>query len=271
MTPVVVGAVMITSDEGFTPGATLARLALLLVALAAGDARRGRLALVEAQAEETARQREAAAVHRFDEERLRLAHELHDTVAHALVGINTRAAAAVHVQRGQPNESFDALDEIRRGSADALGELRSTLKLLRPAAGEAPLRPAQSLADLQELVDGVEGAGVHIDLELGPTPQALPAATAHAAYRIVQESLTNVLRHSDAERVLVRVAVVADQLTVEVLDDGQPAPQRAANRGQGLLGMTERAAALGGHCEAGIAPGGGWRVRASLPARVGKP
>jgi signal transduction histidine kinase len=233
--------------------------------LAAGDARRGRRALTQAVAEETERERETAAVHRFDEERLRLAHELHDTVAHALVGINTRAAAAVHLQRRQPNESFDALEEIMRSSADALAELRSTLKILRPATDEAPLRPAQSLADLEELVDGVRGAGLDVELQRDAIPQNLPAATAHGAYRIVQESLTNVLRHSSARRAVVRVAVVEDCLTVEVLDDGPAAPDHSTATGNGLQGMTERAAALGGRCEAGRAAGG-WRVRASLPA-----
>ena len=97
MAPVVTAAVVITGKAGFEAGAALARLALLLTALAAGDAQRGRLALVQARAEETEREREAAAVHRFDEERLRLAHELHDTIAHTLVGINTQAAAAVHL------------------------------------------------------------------------------------------------------------------------------------------------------------------------------
>lgn len=239
--------------------------------MAAGDALRGRLALVQARAEETARQHEAAAVHRFDEERLRLARELHDTIAHALVGINTRAAAAVHVQRRRPDDSFDALEEIRRGSADALAELRSSLKILRPASDEAPLRPAQSLADLQELIDGVGGAGVDIDLQLDAIPQDVPTATAHGAYRIVQESLTNVLRHSGAKRAVVRVALVGDQLTVEVLDDGEAALRQSTSPGQGLLGMTERTAALGGRCEAGVAPDGGWRVWASLPARIANP
>ncbi len=267
MAPVVVAAVVITSTDGFTVGATLARLALLLAALVAGDARRGRLALVEAREQESERQREAAAVHRFDEERLRLAHELHDTIAHALVAINVQAAAAAHLQRKQPNESFDALEDVVRSSADALAELRSTLKILRPVTGEAPLRPAQSLGDLPELIDGVRSAGLDAELEVGPIPAGLPEATAHGAYRIVQESLTNVLRHSSAKRALVRVALVSGQLTVEVLDDGQPPERTPTTPGHGLQGMTERAAALGGHCEAGVAPDGGWRVRASLPAR----
>jgi signal transduction histidine kinase len=271
MAPVVTAAVVITSKAGLEAGATLARLALLLAALAAGDALRGRLALVQARAAETERQREAAAVHRFDEERLRLAHELHDTIAHSLVGINTQAAAAVHVQRTQPNQSLDALKEIVRSSADALAELRSMLKIVRPAPGEAPLRPAQSLADLQELVDGVGGTGVDVDLQLDATGEEIPAATAHGAYRIVQESLTNVLRHSNAKRAIVRVVLVDDILTVEVLDDGDAAPRDSGAPGQGLQGMSERAAALGGQLEAGLAPDGGWRVRARLPARMASP
>jgi signal transduction histidine kinase len=268
MAPIVTAAVVITSKSALEAGATLARLALLLAALAAGDALRGRLALVQARAEERDRQREAAAIHRFDEERLRLAHEIHDTVAHTLVAINTQAAAAVHLQRKQPNENLDALKNIVRSSADALAELRSTLKIVRPAAGEAPLRPAQSLADLHELVNGVRGAGVDIDLQLDAVGQDIPAATAHGAYRIVQESLTNILRHSNAKRAIVRVALVEHDLTVEVLDDGHAVPRDSRAPGQGLQGMAERAAALGGHCEAGVARDGGWRVRARLPARM---
>jgi signal transduction histidine kinase len=270
MAPFVAAAVVITGGANFEPGPTLARLAVLLAALTAGDALRGRRALTQAAAEETEREREAAAVHRFDEERLRLAHELHDTVAHALVGINTRAAAAVHLQRRQPNESFDALEEIMRSSADALAELRSTLKILRPRTSEAPLRPLQSLDDLDELVDGVRGAGLDVQLQLDAIPGHVPAATAHGAYRIVQESLTNVLRHSSARRTVVRVAAGEDCLTVEVLDDGTSVSEHRAAAGQGLQGMTERAAALGGHCEAGRTAGG-WRVRASLPVRAGRP
>jgi signal transduction histidine kinase len=268
MAPVVATAVVLTSKAGFEPGEALARLALLLVALTAGDARRGRLALVKARAEEADRQREAAAVHRFDEERLRLAHELHDTIAHSLVAINTQAAATVHLQRKQPNESLGALEEIVRSSADALAELRSTLKIVRPAADDVPLQPAQSLADLPELVAGVRGAGVDIDLRLDPNPPDLPAATAHGAYRIVQESLTNVLRHSGAKRASVRVAIVDDQLVVEVLDDGHASRRESTTPGHGLKGMAERAAALGGQCQADVSPDGGWRVRASLPTRI---
>jgi signal transduction histidine kinase len=269
MAPAVTLAILLTDNHGIdNAGGPLARLALLLAALAAGDARRGRLALIEARAQETEREREAAAVHRFDEERLRLAHELHDTIAHALVGINSQAVAAVHLRRKHRAETFDALEDIVRSSADALAELRSTLKIILPAGGEAPLRPWQSLADLPELVDGVQGSGVIIDLQLDAAGDGLPAAIAHGAYRIVQESLTNVLRHSTAKHATVRVALLDDQLVVEVLDDGHAAPGEPHAPGHGVQGMSQRAAALGGHFEAGFATGGGWRVRASLPARI---
>ena len=270
MAPIVTAAVAITSDDALTVGPPLARLALLLCALAAGDARRGRLALVQTRAEETERQREAAAIHRFDEERLRLAHELHDTIAHTLVGINTQAAAAAHLQRKHPNESLDALQHIVRSSRDALAELRSTLKIIRPGADEAPLRPAQNLADLHELVDGVRSAGVDVNLQIDSLSQDIPAATAHAAYRIVQESLTNVLRHSIATHATVRVALFGDHLIVDVLDDGRADRHDSRDTGHGVQGMIERAATLGGHCEAGVAPNGGWRVRATLPTRMAR-
>jgi signal transduction histidine kinase len=265
MAPVVAAAVAITGDSGFEAGATVARLAVVLAALAAGDAMGGRRALTRQMAEEAERERRSAEVHRFDEERLRLAHELHDTVAHALVGINVRAAAAVHRDRAQPQDSREALEEITRSSAEALADLRSTLKIVRAATDDAPMRPQQTLGDLEELIDGVRKTGVDVDLYLHVIPEDVPAATAHGAYRIVQESLTNVLRHSGARHALVRVALSEDQLTLEVLDDGEARAGAYKTRGQGLRGMAERASALGGCCEAGFAPGGGWRVRARLP------
>jgi signal transduction histidine kinase len=265
LAPLVVIAVVISSRHGFQFDVMVASLALVLVALAAGDARRGRLALVRAAAEEAEREREAAAQHQFDERRLRLAHELHDTVAHALVAINVRAAAAAHLQRNAPGENLTALEEIKRTSADALADLRSTLRTLRSAADEAPLRPAQSLADLPDLVDGLAGAGVAVELKIAAMPETLPAAIGHAGYRIIQEALTNVLRHSSARHAVVSVCLAGDTLTIEVTNDGQAKARHPATAGHGLQGMAERAAALGGRCEAGVAPDGGWRVWASLP------
>ncbi|MDQ2815761.1 MAG: histidine kinase, partial [Actinomycetota bacterium] len=219
-----------------------------------------------ASAEEAEREREAAAQHQFDERRLRLAHELHDTVAHALVAINVRAAAAAHLQRNVPGESFTALEEIKRTSADALADLRSTLRTLRSDSDKAPFRPARTLADLPDLVDGLAGSGVAVELTIETIPLNVPAAVGHAGYRIIQEALTNVLRHSGAHLAVVSVCLTAGMLTVEVINDGQAGPRPPGLPGHGLQGIAERAAALGGRCEASATADGGWRVWAALPA-----
>jgi signal transduction histidine kinase len=269
MAPIVVAGIFVTVGSALEPGSIVAYVALVLGAVTAGDALRGRRALREAAAEEVEREREAATQHRLDEQRLRLAHELHDALAHTLVGINVRAAAAARSLGSARGEGLVALEEITRASADALTELRSTLKMLRPAAGEAPLRPAQSLADLGALADGVRGTGLAVDLEIDATPDELPSSIGHAAYRIVQEALTNVLRHSTAARVVVGISQTDDELTVEIADDGRPLPRQRAGSGHGLQGMAERAVALGGSCEAGAVSEGGWRVCASLPLKAG--
>lgn len=270
MAPVVAAGVLITShrlgSDSVTEG--VAYLALVLGALAAGDAVRARQELVRVLAQEEERERAALAQHRFDEHRLRYAHELHDVVGHALVAINVRASAEAHLaRREQPASPITALDEIASASAEALDELRAALKGLRSDESEnMPLRPpGAGLADLGDLIVGVKGAGLTVDLDMTAAPEAVPPAVGHAGYRIVQEGLTNVLRHSTAERARVRIGREEDALLVEVLDDGQPRPAAGTGGGHGLLGMRERAAALGGTCEARRMPAGGWRVRARIP------
>jgi signal transduction histidine kinase len=296
MALLVTAAVLLTGDHH--PGTDVfAYTALVLGALTAGDALRARQALQRVLAEEAVRAGEAAAQHRFDQERLALAHELHDVVGHALVAINVRAAAAARRARkdgaprdGAPRDSAPrdsaprdsarqanagdgtvALDEIASVSAGALAELRTTLKALRAAQdGPVPLHPAQDLADLPGLITGVEEAGLSVRLDVAGTPAGLPAPVGHAGYRIIQESLTNVLRHSTARQARVRVKAGDRSLEIEVLDDGQPhepaAPAAALQAGgHGLAGMRERAAALGGSCEAGPVNETGWRVRAEIP------
>ena len=272
MAPVVAAGVLVTSHRlgSDSVSETVAYLALVLGALAAGDAVRARQELVRVLAQEEERERAALVQHRFDEQRLRYAHELHDIVGHAMVAINVRASAAAHLaRREQPVSPVAALDEIASTSAEALGELRAALKGLRSGESEnAPLRPpGAGLADLGDLIAGVKGAGLTVDLDVTAAPEAIPPGIGHAGYRIVQEGLTNVLRHSTAEHARVRIGREKGALLVEVLDDGQT---RAATRtggagGHGLLGMRERAAALGGTCEAGRMPGGGWRIRARIP------
>jgi signal transduction histidine kinase len=268
MAPVVTAGWLITSTRGDVAVRLVAYVALVLGALVAGDAVRARQELVRVLAQEEERERVAAVQHRFDEQRLRYAHELHDVVGHALVAINVRASAAAHlVRREQPVSPVTALDEIASTSAEALGELRAALKGLRNDDGEdAPLRPAAAgLVDLGDLIAGVKGAGLTVDLELTAAPEVIPPAIGHAGYRIVQEGLTNVLRHSTAEHACVRIGREEGALLVEVLDDGQPSTAARTGGGHGLLGMRERAAALGGTCEAGRVPGGGWRIRARIP------
>ena len=299
MAPVVAGGVLITSRhlDSDSAAKTVAYLALVLGALAAGDAVRARQDLVRVLAQDEERERAALARHRFDEQRLRYAHELHDIVGHALVAINVRAAAAARRARkdsapkdsapkdsaGKDSAGKDsareanaadgtvALDEIAAVSAGALTELRTTLKALRAAQdGPAPLHPAQDLADLPGLIAGVEEAGLSVRLDVAGIPSGLPAPVGHAGYRIIQESLTNVLRHSTARQARVRVTAGDRSVEIEVLDDGRPHGQAASVAalqagGHGLAGMRERAAALGGSCEAGPVNGTGWRVRAEIP------
>jgi signal transduction histidine kinase len=269
MAPVVAAAVFITSNDGFSAVTAIANFALVLIALAAGEALRARRALLANLADEAEREREAAAQHRFDQERLRLAHELHDVVGHALVAINVRASAAAHHDRKTGTSAGDdvtPLDEIAATSAAALTELRTTLKSLRATPDDEGLAPAtQNVDDLAGLAAGLQRAGLDVELDIGGLPPTLPDRVAHAGYRIVQEGLTNVLRHSNATHATVRVGVENGTLSLQVVDRGPAKPSAESPTGHGLQGMKERAAVLGGSCESGTFDGGGWRVSAVLP------
>ena len=251
------------------PSEIIAYTSLVVAALIAGEALRARQALQRALVEEAATVSEAAAQHRFDTERLSLAHELHDAIGHTLVGINVRAAAAA--RRGRKtggDDALTALEEIASASSGALAELRATLKALRVAQDRpGPLHPVQELADLSGLIAGVEEAGLSVDLEMAIAPKSLPAPVGHAVYRIVQEGLTNVLRHSTARQAQVRVTAGDGAVLIEVLDEGKPHPPAGPAAGHGLRGMRERASALGGSCEAGPVNGTGWQVHAEIPVR----
>jgi signal transduction histidine kinase len=267
MAPVVVAGVLITSPNAGLVADHVAYVALVLGALVAGDALRARRELLRVVAEEAERERDALLQHRFDQQRLRLAHELHDIVGHSLVAINVRAAAAAHRARHNPGVTeTEVFDEIAAVSAEALAEVRGALKQLRSdETAAAPLSPAAELADVRELVAGVRGAGLDVDLQMSTTSDAIPSAAAHAAYRIVQEGLTNVLRHSTAGQARVRIEQLDGSLVIEVVDSGRRRVATPNGGGHGIQGMRERAAALGGTCEAGAVDGGGWRVRAELP------
>ena len=236
----------------------LRNLAYCWLALAAGDAVRSRREAVARAALAS----EEQALRRLGEERLRIARDVHDVVAHAMVEINVQAGVAAHLIDRRPEEARSALRHIKTASGKALGDLRATLGVLR--AGAAPVAPTEP-DDFEGLADGLRAAGVAVTMEVDPLPAGALRAT---AYRIVQEALTNVLRHARASSVTVRVRAEGDAVELEVRDDGTGAGGSGGS-GHGLRGMRERAAALGGTAESGPAPGGGWIVRARLPAGVG--
>jgi signal transduction histidine kinase len=252
-------------------------------------ARRAYVAELRDRAERAERTREEEARRRVGEERLRIARELHDVVSHTIGVISVQAGVAAHLLHRKPDKAAESLAAIRQASDEALGELHAMLGVLREHgdgdAGGAPLAPAPGLAELDTLVAQAAGAGLEVRVSVEGEPRRLPAAVDLAAYRVVQESLTNVVRHARATRAEITVTHAGGRVDIEVTDDGRGAavengvesasgrqptdsdrPDRRSGRsGQGIPGMRERARALGGTLEAGPRPGGGFRVRASLP------
>jgi signal transduction histidine kinase len=247
----------------------LADAALLAAVLLLGEAVRHRRAWageVQARLARAEADREQDALRRVQEERLRIARELHDVMAHTIAGIGVQAGVAADVLRHAPDEAEAALRAIRAQSREAMAEVRAAVGVLRAGDGGAPRAPAPRLDDLGELARTTRATGVSVDVRVAGDARTLPHAVDLTAYRIVQESLTNVVRHAGASAARVVVRYDADAVALEVGDDGRGAPDGAAVAGHGIAGMRERAAALGGTLEAGAAPDGGFRVRARLPA-----
>ncbi|MEV8015829.1 sensor histidine kinase [Streptomyces sp. NPDC086554] len=212
-------------------------------------------------------ERAQAAKRRADEERLRMARELHDVLAHSISVINVQAGVGLALLDSDPEQARTALTTIKAASKEALGEVRQVLDTLR-APGDAPRAPAPGLDRLPELVQQAASTGLTVDVDSQGSAVKLPPGADLAAFRIVQEALTNVVRHSGSRhaRVLVRYEKAA--LTLRVDDDGPATGADAGGSGNGLAGMRERAAALGGTIEAGPRPDGGFRVTAVLPTRT---
>jgi signal transduction histidine kinase len=204
------------------------------------------------------------------EERLRIARELHDVVAHHMSLINLQAGAALHRTRDRPHPSDEALTVIKDASKQALVELRSILGVLRHVDEDAPRSPTPGLEQLAGLVARAESAGVRVHLDTNGSIDDLPRNVDLAAYRIVQEALTNVARHSNHPDAAVRIRRHDDTLTIEVLDDGTAPPAREPlpAGGNGIAGMRERAASVGGRLDAGPRPARGFAVHADLPIRT---
>ncbi|GAA4597513.1 sensor histidine kinase [Streptomyces violaceoruber] len=227
--------------------------------------------LARARREQWARERAEraqAARRRADEERLRIARELHDVLAHSISVINVQAGVGLALLDTDPEQARTALTTIKDQSKEALGEVRQVLDTLR-TPGDAPRAPAPGLDRLPELVEQAAGAGLTVEVE-GKPPRLSPG-TDRAAYRIVQEALTNVVRHSGSRHARVRLGRDGGTLLLRVDDDGPATGAEAGGSGNGLAGMRERAAALGGTIEAGPRPDGGFRVLAALPIDVKHP
>jgi signal transduction histidine kinase len=238
---------------------------------------------------------------------MRMARDLHDLVAHNISVINVQANTALHLMDRQPDRARTALTTINEVSRQALVELRAVLGVLRDVDGTAPLAPTPGLARLGDLVDNATAAGLAVRVDTDGEPAPLPADIDLAAYRIIQEALTNTARHSGSTAARVRLSYAGSALQVEVNDDGRPAGRpggtdgetarsragevtgrglagggqsghrlgngsvstRSQGSGNGIAGMTERASALGGTLQAGPRPEGGFRVRARLPLPAG--
>lgn len=237
-------------------------LAWSLLVLAVGElvrVRRERI-IASRQARAEASRRQA------NEERLQIARELHDVVAHHISLINVQAGVALHIVDRKPEQAQTALEAIKDASKDALVELRSLVGILRDVDDEAPRRPSGTLASLDDLVERSGHAGLEVRKTVRGDVRPLPSSVELAALRIVQEAITNVVRHAGASAADIELAYGTDSLSVTVIDNGAGFSWGAAE-GTGIIGMRERAETLGGSLDVGQGPVGGTRVLASLPLR----
>jgi signal transduction histidine kinase len=225
--------------------------------------RRQNLLLEALAREQAARERAAVA-----DERARLARELHDVVAHSVSTMVVQAEAGGSLLERDPAGAREAFDSITNSGRQALGELRRMLGLLRSADGESTLVPQPGLSQLDALVEEMRGIGLPVELTVEGKPRPLSAGVDLSAYRIVQEALTNTLRHARPARARVTVRYGADDVELEVLDDGRGSVN-GSHRGHGITGMQERVRLYGGTLETGRSADGGFSVRARLP--VGPP
>ncbi|MFF8675914.1 sensor histidine kinase [Streptomyces sp. NPDC015242] len=274
---VLTGTAMAVGSLPWYAQENLAIFAWTGIGATAGDAVRSRRAFVQAireRAERAERTREEEARRRVAEERLRIARDLHDVVAHHIALVNVQAGVAAHVMDKRPDQAKEALAHVREASRSALNELRATVGLLRQSGDpEAPTEPAPGLDRLDELTGTFRSAGLHVEVARADQGTALPAAVGLAAYRIIQEALTNVQKHAGPQaKAEVSVVRVGPNIEITVLDDGTGEGETpAGGGGHGLLGMRERVTALRGTLTTGPRYGGGFRVHAILPVKSRTP
>ncbi len=222
------------------------------------------LAFHKARKHEAERARRQEEIARAGQERLRIARELHDVLAHNVSLINVQAGTALHLLDKQPERARPALEAIKDASSETLREVRSVLGILRGPGEEAPRSPTAGTAGVEELISRTAAAGIAVASEVRGEPRPLPASVDLAVYRILQEALTNVARHAQPAVATVRLTFADDELTLEVEDDGAGNGEVPA-AGNGIAGMRERVAALGGDFSAGPRGDSGFRVAARLP------
>jgi signal transduction histidine kinase len=254
------GLLVVASLNFFTTTVedTTFTMAVGIGAWALGEAARNRRVAIAKEAQRA-----------LGEEQARIARELHDVIAHSVSMIVVQAAAADDVFDERPDQAREALRSIERAGRDAMRELRHLLSAVRPGVEVDSTAPQPGLARVDELAESLRAGGLDVAVAREGDPVELPVGVDLSAYRIVQEALTNTLRHAQATRAEVRLSYAPDALELEVTDDGRAAPANGAG-GHGLVGMRERAALLGGTLEAGPRPRGGYRVHARLPLEAGE-
>ncbi|MEV4005391.1 sensor histidine kinase [Actinomadura sp. NPDC049753] len=273
----VLAAVWLYTAHDIEPRAAIGwvffRIGASVMSAALGESVRSRRVIAaeaEKRAELAERTREEEARARVDAERLRIAREVHDTVAHAVAIINVQSGVTAHVLDKRPEQAREALRTIEQTSSRALREMRAVLGVLRDEGdGRAP---HPGLEQIGELTAKAREAGLDVTLEASPPVTPLPSAVGGAAYRILQESVTNVIRHVGPTRVTVALTSGTDALEIRVTDEGRRTGNGARGGatapdgpGHGILGMRERCRLLGGELDAGPTPGGGFEVTARLP------
>lgn len=251
--------------------------AWLLLGPALGLAARLRLAYAEAahaRAEYAERTRDEEARHRVAEERVRIARELHDVVAHHLALANAQAGAVAHLISTDPGKAGKIAADLTGTTSSALRELKATVGLLRQVGDpDTPLEPAPGLAQLSHLTGSFSSAGLSVTVTTSGEPQQLSPGADLAAFRIIQEALTNVTKHTSSREAQVRLRYSADRVGISITNDDEPAQggEGAAASGYGIIGMRERAQSTGGWLRAGARPRGGFEVAAELPLRTRPP
>jgi signal transduction histidine kinase len=267
--PITVGVIV---NEWGHLGQVIPHLAVVAIAWLVGDnlrTRRAYLAQLEERAARLEREREQQATRATLEERARIARELHDVIAHNVSVMVVQASAGEDVFDSDPGRAREALAAVASTGRDALGELRRLLGVIRPGEEEAlSYAPQPGIDGLGELIEQVRDTGLAVELSVDGEQRGLPEATSLCAYRIVQEALTNTLKHAAATRVRVTLRYDPGELTVRVSDNGRGVTDAAANGsggGHGLIGMYERVALFGGEMQAGPSADGGYRVTARLP------